>query len=122
MDAHTFHNDYLELSRPIILHGNVIGTVSIQSDLRELQTHLQRAACIVIAILLSLSILAYLLSSLSQRVISQPTLHLAHTMENISHEKNYSIRVEKRRNNELGTLIDGFNGMLAQIQIRDERL
>ena len=122
MDAHTFHNDYLELSRPIILHGNVIGTVSIRSDLRELQTHLQRAAWIVIAILLSLSIVACLLSALLQRVISQPILHLAHTMENISHEKNYSIRVEKTRNDELGTLIDGFNGMLTQIQVRDERL
>ncbi len=44
MNAHTFHNDYLELSRPIMLHGNVIGTVSIRSDLRELQTYLQRAA------------------------------------------------------------------------------
>ncbi len=74
MDAHTFHNAYLELSRPIILHGDVIGTVFIHSDLRELQTHLQRAAWMVIAILLSLSILAYLLSSLVQRVISQPIL------------------------------------------------
>ena len=91
MDAHTFHHDYLKLSRPIILHGNVIGTVSIRSDLRELQIHLQRAAWIVIAILLSLSIVAYLLSSLLQRVISQPILHLAHTVENISHKKPYSI-------------------------------
>jgi light-regulated signal transduction histidine kinase (bacteriophytochrome) len=43
-------------------------------------------------------------------------------MRVVSKEKNYSVRVEKQSHDELGTLIDGFNEMLTQIQERDEEL
>ncbi len=40
----------------------------------------------------------------------------------VSAEKNYSVRAVKESGDELGKLIDGFNGMLAQIQARDVAL
>jgi signal transduction histidine kinase/DNA-binding response OmpR family regulator len=40
----------------------------------------------------------------------------------VAHEKNYSMRAVKRSNDELGMLVDTFNGMLAQIQVRDVEL
>ena len=40
----------------------------------------------------------------------------------ISAENDYSIRVRKRSNDELGMLTEGFNEMLSRIQIRDAEL
>src|SRR5437660_867140 len=37
-------------------------------------------------------------------------------------EKNYSIRAVKESEDELGLLIEGFNEMLGQIQVRDDEL
>jgi diguanylate cyclase (GGDEF)-like protein len=43
-------------------------------------------------------------------------------MRTISHEKKYSLRVAKRSEDELGSLAQGFNEMLEQIQLRDVEL
>ena len=65
---------------------------------------------------------AFLLAAKFQRIISEPVVHLARTMMTVSAKQNYAIRAEKQSQDELGALIDGFNAMLAQIQVRDEAL
>ena len=43
-------------------------------------------------------------------------------MKTISSQKDFSVRAEKKNNDELGALFDGFNKMLKQIQVRDKKL
>jgi signal transduction histidine kinase len=43
-------------------------------------------------------------------------------MDTVSMHKDYSLRVDKSEENELGAVIDGFNRMLEQIQLRDNKL
>jgi two-component system sensor histidine kinase/response regulator len=117
-----FSDDNLALIRPIVLDGNKIGTVYIQSDLRELSSRLTWYASIAVLVMLMSSIVAYLLSSGFRRVITRPILHLADTMKAVSDRKDYSIRAQRQSNDELGVLIDGFNEMLEQLQVRDEKL
>lgn len=66
--------------------------------------------------------MTFFVSAILQRTISEPILHLARTMRGVSDEKNYSARVVKHSQDELGILIEGFNEMLAQIQTRDAEL
>jgi len=40
----------------------------------------------------------------------------------VAQDKNYSLRATKQSDDELGQLVDGFNEMLAQIQVRDTAL
>src|SRR5262249_30327287 len=76
-DGHHFEQDYLVLFRRIVLDGERVGTVYIQSDLQELQARLQLYAGIVVAVLVASSCVAFMLSSKLQGVISEPILHLA---------------------------------------------
>ena len=64
----------------------------------------------------------YLIFSQLQRLITEPILHLAQTMRVISKEKDYAVRFPKESGGEIGDLIDGFNEMLGQIQLRDKQL
>ncbi|MDY6844035.1 MAG: CHASE sensor domain-containing protein, partial [Thermodesulfobacteriota bacterium] len=122
-DGYYSKNNYLELSQRIIFDGNIIGEVHLVSDLDELYFHLKIYAGIFLIIMLVSSGVAYVLSKKLQWVISTPIVQLAKTMKIVSNEKNYAIRVAKRRgNDELGVLNDGFNEMLEQIQMRDEEL
>jgi signal transduction histidine kinase/DNA-binding response OmpR family regulator/HPt (histidine-containing phosphotransfer) domain-containing protein len=57
-----------------------------------------------------------------QQEISGPIVNLAHTMKRVSREEDYTLRVERASEDEIGSLIDGFNEMLAQIRHRDTRL
>jgi two-component system sensor histidine kinase/response regulator len=66
--------------------------------------------------------ISYWLAALLQRQISSPIINLAQTMQRVSTEENYGLRVEGSSEDEIGSLIDGFNRMLSQIRQRDARL
>jgi signal transduction histidine kinase len=117
-----FRDGFLGLSTPIVLDGEIIGIVYLQSDLQELESWLKNHVGIVLVIMLIASCVAFLLSSQLQRGISTPIAHLAQTMDHVSQKKTYSIRAEKQNSDELGILIDGFNRMLQQLQRRDQEL
>ena len=65
---------------------------------------------------------AYWLAARLQQQISGPIVNLAHIMQRVSAEEDYSLRVERSSQDEVGSLIDGFNQMLGQIRHRDSRL
>ncbi len=108
--------------KPIILDGQQIGTVVVESDPNELFKRL--SWFIVFAGVLSVLafLLAYLISVRLQQYISSPIMHLAKIMNEVSANSNYSIRATKNTSDEMGMLIDGFNNMLSQIEARDEIL
>jgi len=63
-----------------------------------------------------------LLSDRITRLISDPIRHLTEKMEIVSQRQDYQVRVQSSNDDELGLLFDCFNGMLAEISVRDERL
>src|SRR5262249_12332338 len=65
---------------------------------------------------------AFLLSSWLRKLIADPVSKLALTTAAVSESRDYGIRAEKRSNDELGVLVDGFNSMLSPIQSRDQEL
>jgi len=121
-NGNNFGEKHLTLFHKIILDGDSIGAVYLESDLKALDSRLISYLYIMGAIILVSSFMAFILSSTLQRVISEPIAHLARTARTVSSEKNYSLRAAKRGNDEVGLLIDGFNEMLTQIQLRDQEL
>ena len=116
---HRFTAHYLEMTREIVLEGEVIGSVYLKSTLADLYRQLGWYVIFAVSALIPSLLIAYLLSSRLQRIISRPIMGLARTMKMVSQERNYTVHVEKLSEDELGALIDGFNEMLSQIQKRD---
>jgi signal transduction histidine kinase/ActR/RegA family two-component response regulator/HAMP domain-containing protein len=117
-----FEDGCLVLFRHIELNGESIGTVYLKSDLGELHARLWHYTLIMLLFTLAALAATCLLAARLQRIISRPIFHLAQTAKTVSEGKNYSVRATRESNDELGQLIDGFNGMLAQIQERDGAL
>jgi PAS domain S-box-containing protein len=117
-----YRDGHLVVFSPVRADQEAIGTVYVRSDLRGLRSRLQTNALIVgLAFLVSL-VIALGLSSRLERVVTHPIGRLAETVRRVSTERDYSARAEKTSQDELGTLIDGFNDMLSQIQVRDSAL
>jgi len=114
-----FTGDQLHLFRPIRQQGEVVGSIYVASDLRAFSTRLMRYIGIAGMVLMVSLLVALGLSSRLQRLVSDPILQLARVARSVATEKNYSVRATKRSNDELGQLVEGFNEMLAQIQVRD---
>jgi diguanylate cyclase (GGDEF)-like protein/PAS domain S-box-containing protein len=118
LDGVYFKKNELMIFRPIVLHGERVGTIYLRTDLSELLSHLLRYLGIVSIVLLASLGLALLISSRITRVITGPVSALVNVARLVSAHKSYSIRATKVADDEIGVLIDSFNEMLSQIEIQ----
>ena len=121
-DGAWFEPTRLIVYKSVVLSGAKIGTIYLESDLSELDARLQRFALITAVILLATWLLAFALASGLQGIILDPIAHLGRAAKIVSEEKKYSTRAVKVADDDLGQLTDVFNGMLAEIERRDEDL
>jgi signal transduction histidine kinase/ActR/RegA family two-component response regulator len=120
--GHRFSKKYLDLARPITLNKKTIGHIVIHVNLHRLYSRLAWSGFMVIGLMCLLVLLTQIIAAQLHRSISDPLLALVNTMEAVTKQKNYALRAEKRSNDELGILIDGFNDMLSRVQERDRQL
>jgi signal transduction histidine kinase/ActR/RegA family two-component response regulator len=120
--GYRFEGRYLEVWHDVSLNGEHLGTLFLQSDMRQWSTRAKRYASICLGFVLISGFFAFLVSSKLQKVISGPIMHLEDTMRMVSANKNYEVRAVKSYSDEIGSLIDGFNTMLSDIQQRDTAL
>jgi signal transduction histidine kinase len=117
-----FEDEKLIAYKNIVLKGESIGAICLESDLVGLRLKLKRFGWIILAILLVAEGLALGLSFRLQRSISEPISQLSSVAKTISIQKDYSVRAVKRADDDLGQLIDTFNSMLSEIQQRETEL
>ncbi len=121
-DSISFAKHHLFAFRQIKLNGELLGTVYLESDFSELYARLRNYPPVIILVLVISSSASLLLAARLQKVISRPILELVQTTRKVSDQRNYSIRCPVTTKDEIGHLIEGFNGMLSQIEQRDEEL
>ena len=90
-----FHRGYLIACEPIVLDSKVIGRVCLVSDLNALRDRIAQYCGVVAIVLFASLLVASLISSRLQRMISGPISRLARTARAISDEKDYTIRATK---------------------------
>ena len=120
--GYRFESGYLQVFHDVTLNGERLGTLFLQSDMRQWSLRAKRYAGILGIFVLISGLFAFLVSSRLQRLISRPILHLEDTMRMVSANRNYEVRATKSYGDEIGRLIDGFNTMLSEIQQRDTAL
>ncbi|MDX2479453.1 MAG: histidine kinase dimerization/phospho-acceptor domain-containing protein, partial [Desulfuromusa sp.] len=120
--GYLFHSNHIDLLQPIILDGENIGTLYLQTSMSELYSNLAQSGLYILVIIFGGLIIAMLLANRLQNIITRPVVQLANTIQQVAEEKNYTLRAVKTSEDELGLLATGFNNMLSQIQERDEHL
>lgn len=116
-----FLTDRLVLWQDIEFGGQSFGSVYIETSLDRLHARLTRLTCVVAVILLFAVLVAFALSALFQRVLCSPILRVAAMAQRVA-GNDYSARAVKSGNDEVGTLVDCFNDMVARICERDCKL
>ncbi len=117
--GYRIEGSHLEVFQDVSLNGETLGTLFLQSDMRQWNSRAKRYAMIFLSFVLISGFFALLVSSKLQQLISGPILHLEDTMRMVSATKSYDVRATKFYGDEIGRLIDGFNTMLSEIQHRD---
>jgi signal transduction histidine kinase/ActR/RegA family two-component response regulator len=117
-----FENGALNAVGPIFINNRILGVLFIKFDLKDLRESVLQGAVIATVFLLITFLLSYVLTNYLQAYITKPIDTLLEVMGSVSAHADYSLRAETFLDDELGTLGKGFNNMLNQIQLRDQKL
>lgn len=112
----THNDDYLAISQIVTFDEARIGTLYLQADLGELREGLFLHAITSFFIVAFSLFVTFLLAVRLQSFVTIPIRRLQDTVIKIRQSDNYSLRAEKTTEDELGDLVDAFNGMVAKIE------
>jgi len=115
-------SNQIHVNRDIYLDHEKIGQIHIVSTLNDLYNDLLSYMFLLTMISVVCFTIIFLFCTRLQKIVSEPILNLQKVMDAVSENKDYSLRVKSNEESELGSLVDGFNQMLEQIQIRDSKL
>ena len=121
-DISEIHGDYLSVAEGIRLGERELGYIHLDFDLQHLYDALRKQALIGFAVFSIALLLATVLASRLQYMISSPLANLSNAMRDVTIMRDYGVRLDKTQEDEIGTLMDAFNDMLEQIESRDQAL
>jgi len=102
--------------------GAPAGVVMVEADQLPMWFDLLRALAVMAAAMAAAMVTALLLARRVRRGIADPIGKLINTAQKVAASQNYTLRIAHSRTDELGTLIDSFNTMLAQVEGRGAAL
>jgi signal transduction histidine kinase/DNA-binding response OmpR family regulator len=114
--------DRIGVFRPIVFNQERLGTIYLEADRTQQRDRVEHFGEIVLLVLAGSTVIAFAVAWTLQGLISGPILRLAAAARAVTAKKSYTIRVARDSRDEVGTLVEGFNEMLAEIQNRDEEL
>jgi signal transduction histidine kinase/CheY-like chemotaxis protein len=121
-DSIRFVGDRLYLDREIWSENEFYGTIHIIASTRHLSNQILNYSWFTLALLIVILPVAALLGWRLSKTLTDPILKLSDTASIISDKGDYSIRVQKANNDEIGTLYDSFNQMLENISQKDRQI
>ncbi|MEC5163010.1 MULTISPECIES: hybrid sensor histidine kinase/response regulator [unclassified Janthinobacterium] len=122
-DTGPFWAPVIRLYRPVRnLDDAVVGTVMLEADLSDIWRSLMTQLSAIAGATLLAFAGALLLTGRFRNIITEPITKLINAAQKVTDSHTYTHRIAHRRSDELGTLIDSFNAMLAQIESRDATL
>jgi signal transduction histidine kinase/CheY-like chemotaxis protein len=102
--------------------GKRVGSIFLLPSPEVERRFVTRAVLLCLLTVLVAGAVAAGLTARLQPVITGPIDRLLGATRRVATDNDFAFRADKLSNDELGQLTDSFNGMLAQIQVRDEEL
>ena len=116
-DATRVENGNLVVFRHIVEHGETLGTVYLRADY-ELYDRIRDYLGIAAIVMAAAMLVALGMSSWLQRIVTRPILAIGQIAREVVEQRDYSRRARKISDDEVGSLVESFNGMLAEIERR----
>ena len=105
----------------VIADDQILGTVYARMQYRLHERLLEGLGVVTLIVAMAL-VVAVFVSGWLQSFLIGPILAIAATARDVVMRRDYSLRAEKMSDDEVGTLVDSFNAMLAEIEARASEL
>jgi signal transduction histidine kinase len=120
--ATAIRGDAVHSWNPVVFEDKRYGSIYVRASTEQLSERIRVYLYRMLGLGVALLGFSLFFALLLQRFISRPLVDLAAVAARISRDNDYSLRVQKKGNDEIGALYDGFNAMLGQIDKRQKEL
>ena len=110
------------VERSIMRDGVHLGSVLVQQDRDILANKIKASVAISVVIMLLVLGFSYKLADRFQRVITDPVTEMEAVIKSITTTRNYTIRLNSSRKDELGRLMHYFDTMIERIELQEAQL
>lgn len=107
----------VDLVQPVVRDTETLGTLYLEGRYEIASRVYTYLGIFGLVMVLSL-LIAYALSKRLQRVITEPLEAMSIVAREIVDRRDYSLRARKFANDEFGLVVDAFNNMLQEVQVR----
>ncbi|MFT5528199.1 MAG: signal transduction histidine kinase, partial [Pirellulaceae bacterium] len=118
----TTSEGYLVVAKAIYHETEKVGEIHVAANMDDVDVAIIQSFGIFFCVLTTALAIAVLCARRLRFMLTTPVFELVNAMEDVSIRQNYSHRVTKRSNDELGVLSDGFNSMIDEIQSGHQKL
>ena len=112
----------MRLYRPITGNQHLIGVLMLEADLSTMWLTIFKSLGVIVVAMGCALWVALTLANRFERSIADPITKLIRAAQTVSASQDDTLRIAHQRTDELGTLIDSFNDMLARIEGRGAAL
>ena len=109
----------VELFTRIVENGEILGTVFVRANY-DFEARLAGYLQILGGVMVLSMLVALLVVTRLQARLTKPILAVTDIAQQVMTKRDYSLRARKTTEDEIGYLVDAFNGMLAEIGVRNE--
>ncbi len=117
-----FKDAHLWIVQPILVDKIEIGAVYVYADLTRSYWRKMQFIGVMFLVLICVSIFTFFLSTPLLKLISSPIKKLVDKVKKISDTQDYSLRAIKVNDDELGVLVEVFNGLIATVDAQNQAL
>ncbi|MDD1640762.1 MAG: PAS domain S-box protein, partial [Methylococcaceae bacterium] len=117
-----FETVHLLVVQPIIVDEEELGNVYIHADFTQAYWRKIEFTGLLFLVLVAVTTLTFFLTAPLLRLISSPIKKLVNTVKAISDTKDYSLRAVKVNDDELGVLVEAFNGLIGTVEAQNQSL
>jgi two-component system, sensor histidine kinase len=111
----------VELTVPIVQDGQRLGTILLRAH-HDIEARALAYLGIFGLVTLMSMLVALLLSTRLQKVITEPLDSMANVARQVTTRRDYSLRAHSSTDDEIGIVVEAFNGMLDEVQSRARAL
>ena len=119
--GHVIEGDRIALVQPVMERAEEVGFLYLVGRYESRQRLLETAGIVSIVLLLSL-LAAVLASTWLQRNLTTPITDMTEAARRVREDRDFSVRVDKTTDDEIGYLVDTFNAMLDEVGRRSAEL
>lgn len=110
------HDDYIEVSQPVVLDDEVIGFVYLRASLEQARLFMWRSIGVAGVVFVLTILLCWLVTLRLRKTIVTPLDSVVDVISQVARDKNYSLRLAPSELVEFDMMAHAFNTMLDRVQ------